>query len=85
MQNDTKVYELNVQKRKSSFLNGALTNTYGVNGSFLGPTIRVNQKNKLLLHVKNSLDKITTLHGNGLERKGNRACFSTNSFFEKGI
>jgi len=70
MQGDTKVYELDVQKGKTSFLNGALTDTYGVNGSFLGPTIRVNQKDKLLLHVKNSLDEITTLHWHGLKVKG---------------
>ena len=70
MQGDTKVYELDVQKGKTSFVNGALTDTYGVNGSFLGPTIRVDKKNKHLLHVKNSLDEITTLHWHGLKVKG---------------
>jgi FtsP/CotA-like multicopper oxidase with cupredoxin domain len=70
MQNDTKVFELDVQKGKTAFLDGAMTDTYGVNSSFLGPTIRVNQKDKLLLHVKNSLDEITTLHWHGLKVKG---------------
>ena len=52
------------------FLNGALANTYGVNQDFLGPTIRVNKKDKILIRVKNSLDEITTLHWHGLKVKG---------------
>ena len=70
VKNGTKVFNLNVQKGKTSFLNGALTDTYGVNGSFLGPTIRVQNRDKILIHVKNSLDEITTLHWHGLKVKG---------------
>ncbi|WP_458701002.1 multicopper oxidase family protein [Sulfurospirillum sp. 1307] len=70
MQGDTKVYELNIKKGQMAFLDGAMTDTYGVNGNFLGPTIRVNKNDKLILHVKNSLDEITTLHWHGLKVKG---------------
>ena len=65
-----KTFELNVQKGKVAFLDGALTNTYGVNGDFLGPIIRVQNKDKIVIHVKNSLDDITTLHWHGLKVKG---------------
>ncbi len=70
VQNGEKVFNLNIQKGKTSFLNGALTDTYGVNGNFLGPTIRVENRDKVLIHVKNSLDEITTLHWHGLKVKG---------------
>ena len=69
-ENGTKIFNLDIQKGKMSFLNGGLTDTYGVNGSFLGPTIRVQKKDKVLIHVKNSLDEITTLHWHGLKVKG---------------
>ena len=70
VKNGTKVFNLEVKKGKVAFLDGAMTNTYGVNGDFLGPTIKVQNKDKVLMHVKNSLDEITTLHWHGLKVKG---------------
>ena len=57
---------LDVQKGQHQFFTTGLTDTFGYNGSFLGPTIRVRNKQKVRLQVRNSIDQITTVHWHGL-------------------
>src|SRR5579871_605601 len=42
-QNGTKVFNLNLQQGQSEFLPGMTTATLGMNGNYLGPTLRANQ------------------------------------------
>ena len=63
---DTTHFNLNIQKGISSFLSGKSTKTYGVNGSYLGPTIRLKAGQKISLNWRNLLDEATTMHGHGM-------------------
>lgn len=63
---DRSPLSLAVQKGQHQFFPTALTDTLGYNGSFLGPTIRVRNKEKVRIHVQNSIDQITTVHWHGL-------------------
>jgi blue copper oxidase len=63
---DGKIYDLNVASGKSEFLSGTSTPTLGINGSYLGPTIRCRENDRVTLRVKNNLPEPTTLHWHGL-------------------
>ncbi len=63
---DGKVYDLTVASGKSEFLSGVTTPTLGINGAYLGPTIRCRENDRVTLRVKNSLTRPTTLHWHGL-------------------
>ena len=63
---DMSPLSLVVQKGEHRFFSTGLTDTLGYNGSFLGPTIRVRNKQKVHLQVQNSIDQITTVHWHGL-------------------
>ncbi|WP_442600211.1 multicopper oxidase family protein [Neobacillus sp. D3-1R] len=65
-------FTLVAQKGKMEFLKGKQTPTYGYNGDFLGPVIRVKKGDEVLVKVKNSLDEATTLHWHGLEVDGDQ-------------
>ena len=63
---DTIHFNLNIQKGISNFLPGKNTKTYGINGSYLGPTIRLKAGEKVSLNWHNNLDEKTTMHGHGM-------------------
>ena len=65
---DSKVadFTLNVQQGTATFINGKSIETYGYNGSFLGPVIRVNKGEEVNIHVNNNLKESTTVHWHGL-------------------
>lgn len=63
---DGKVYELNIASGKSEFLSGMSTPTLGINGAYLGPTIRCRTNDRVTMRVRNSLTEPTTLHWHGL-------------------
>ncbi len=65
-----KIFDLTIQKGEKSFFEDIKTETYGVNGDFLGPTIKVNNKDKVEINVTNKLDEETTLHWHGLHING---------------
>ena len=52
------------------FLPGLLTPTYGFNGSYLGPTIRVREGQRVEIAVLNNLGETTTVHWHGLHVPG---------------
>jgi FtsP/CotA-like multicopper oxidase with cupredoxin domain len=66
MQGSTHHYNLRVQQGAANFLPGISTPTFGINGDYLGPTIRFKDGNDVAMHVENSLSEPTTLHWHGL-------------------
>jgi blue copper oxidase len=61
-----KLYELETTAGTSNFLPGLSTPTIGINGPYLGPTIRCRAGDRVSLRVKNNLTEPTTLHWHGL-------------------
>lgn len=66
MQNGTKVFNLTLQQGQTQFLAGTTTATLGINGNYLGPTLRARQGDKVLINVTNHIKEDTTLHWHGL-------------------
>ncbi len=66
MQNGVRVYDLRLQKGATEFLPGIKTATLGINGGFLGPTLRLRNGEKIRLNVTNTIGEPTTLHWHGL-------------------
>ncbi|MBV9968679.1 MAG: multicopper oxidase CueO, partial [Xanthobacteraceae bacterium] len=48
------------------FRNNLVTSTYGINGPYLGPAIRVRRGERVVVEVTNSLPENTTMHWHGL-------------------
>ena len=67
LQNGEKVFNLTVQEGEAEILPGKRTHTWGYNGSFLGPTIRVHTGDRVRLNVTNHLGETTTVHWHGME------------------
>jgi len=61
-----KTFDLSVAAGNSEFLPGLSTPTLGMNGTFLGPTIRCSAGDRVTLRVKNALAEPTALHWHGL-------------------
>lgn len=63
---DGKAFELSVAAGRSEFLPGLSTPTLGINGTYLGPTIRCRAGDRVTLRVRNALAERTALHWHGL-------------------
>lgn len=61
-----KRFRLVVQDGKTEFLPARNTSTRGVNGSYLGPTLRVQRGDLVNFEVVNQLDELTTMHWHGM-------------------
>ncbi|HAJ77091.1 MAG TPA: hypothetical protein DCM64_11635 [Gammaproteobacteria bacterium] len=59
-------FNLQVQQGTSRFIAGLTTPTVGVNGDFLGPTLRFSNGDDIAMQVQNLLDEPTTVHWHGL-------------------
>lgn len=59
-------FNLTVQSGTQNFYTGISTPTYGINGTFLAPTIIVNKGDSITLNVLNNLNVRTTRHWHGL-------------------
>lgn len=59
-------FNLQLQSGLSRFLPGLETPTWGINGDFLGPTLRFKNGDNIAMHVSNTLDEPTTIHWHGL-------------------
>ncbi len=57
---------LTLQQGAVQFKPGLITNTMGVNGDILGPTIILEKNKHVTIHVNNQLGEPTTLHWHGL-------------------
>ena len=63
---DGRTFNLAIASGRSEFLPGVSTSTIGINGSYLGPTIRCRVGDRVILRVKNDLAEETALHWHGL-------------------
>ncbi len=59
-------YELIIKESKHSFFDNIQTDTYAVNGTYLGPTIKVTNEDEVSLNFTNTLKEPTTMHGHGM-------------------
>lgn len=61
-----RTYDLSVQSGTTDFGQVAPTATYGVNQSYLGPTLRMTTGDAVRMQVSNQLPEATTLHWHGM-------------------
>ena len=62
----TRRFTLGLQPGETQLKDGPATRTWGVNGSYLGPTIRARRGERVELAVHNGLDQETSLHWHGM-------------------
>ncbi|WP_438311536.1 multicopper oxidase family protein [Sporosarcina sp. FA9] len=60
-------YTVRAQIGKTEIFDGIETNTYGYNGTFLGPMLRLEKGDTVKIRAINELDENTTFHWHGLE------------------
>ncbi len=65
MRDGVRVFDLGIQNGVTEFFDGMKTDTLGINGSFLGPTLRMNAGETVRMNVSNGLKETTTLHWHG--------------------
>ena len=58
--------QLNIAESTIPFYSGFNTNTMGVNGAYLGPTLLLNKGDLVTMNVQNSLNETTTIHWHGM-------------------
>lgn len=63
-------FTITAQKGMTEFIDGRKTETFGYNGNYLGPAIRVHRGVEVSVKVKNNLSEPTTLHWHGLKVDG---------------
>ena len=64
-------YTLTTQSGTTSFKDGPLTETYGYNGSYLGPILRIRKGQNVHLTTINKLNENTSFHWHGLKIPSN--------------
>lgn len=62
----TRVFDLDIQDGETDLGKAAPTRTWGVNGTFLGPTLRADRGEKVRIEATNHLGEPTTLHWHGM-------------------
>lgn len=60
-------FDMRVQTGSTEILAGTQTATWGVNGSFLGPTLRMRTGERVRMSVTNDLVELTTMHWHGMQ------------------
>lgn len=65
-ENGKAVFDLTLQEGTTQFFAEKETDTWGVNGSYLGPTLRAKRGDDVLLRVTNRLGETTTIHWHGM-------------------
>lgn len=59
-------YDLTMGLKKTRFVQGVDTPTYGINGNYLGPTLRLKAGSKVKINVHNFIGSVSTLHWHGM-------------------
>ncbi|GAB3659111.1 multicopper oxidase domain-containing protein [Glycomyces tarimensis] len=62
----TRVFDLEIQAGQTAFKSGRPTETWGVNGTFLGPTIRAERGEEVAFAIHNTLEEETSIHWHGM-------------------
>jgi len=65
-ENGVKNFDLTIKKSFHSFYDGIQTKTYGINSSYLGPTLLMKNGDSVKISYTNRLDEVTTMHGHGM-------------------
>jgi FtsP/CotA-like multicopper oxidase with cupredoxin domain len=60
------VFDLTMQRGETDLGRDGPTETWGVNGSYLGPTLRAERGEEVLVNVSNDLGEESTLHWHGM-------------------
>lgn len=68
---DTISYTVTAQEGETPFREGPLTRTYGYNGFYLGPVLRIREGQKVHINLNNELREETTFHWHGLKIPSN--------------
>jgi FtsP/CotA-like multicopper oxidase with cupredoxin domain len=63
----TRVFELTAGQGTTELVPGLTTQTWGFNGSFLGPTLRAERGERVRVDVTNDLPEETSVHWHGME------------------
>lgn len=66
MDGATRVFSLTAQVGRTALTSGGDTETWGFNGAFLGPTIRVSRGEQVRMEVRNDLREPTSVHWHGM-------------------
>jgi FtsP/CotA-like multicopper oxidase with cupredoxin domain len=66
LNSSTRTFDLSLETGETVFGTGRPVSTWGINGGYLGPTLRVNKGENVLINVDNNLDEDTTMHWHGL-------------------
>lgn len=61
-----KIFDLTLQRGRMELLPGKPAETWGVNGVYLGPTLRARRGDRVELRVRNRLPEATTVHWHGM-------------------
>ncbi|NUW39538.1 multicopper oxidase family protein [Nonomuraea rhodomycinica] len=61
-----RVFDLGIRAGRREFVPGRPSPTWGVNGDYLGPTLRARRGERVLVNVANGVDETTTLHWHGM-------------------
>ncbi|NOX16206.1 MAG: multicopper oxidase domain-containing protein [Epsilonproteobacteria bacterium] len=64
-------YNLEILKAKHNFFKDVLTDTYAINGTYLGPTLKLKNGSKVSINYTNKLNESTTMHGHGMHLPAN--------------
>ncbi|KIC35697.1 hypothetical protein RA27_22610 [Ruegeria sp. ANG-R] len=62
---------LNLQQGFHDFGNGHKAATYGINGNYLGPVVRVKKSQSIQFDVTNNVDETAAIHWHGMHIPGN--------------
>lgn len=65
-ENGVRIFDLELQHGQSNFFSNISTPTAGINGSYLGPVVRVRRGDRVRLNVVNQLSEASTLHWHGV-------------------
>ncbi|SMC09707.1 multicopper oxidase family protein [Nitratiruptor tergarcus] len=66
IENGIKKFHLNIQESHHTFFENINTKTYGIESTYLGPTLLLRQGESVEIEYKNNLPEATTMHGHGM-------------------